>query len=478
LTGVASRCRTGSIGVRRLVVARFPVNIRALLPAAALALLLFVHAGPAGAGGFTVNTTTDAVDTNPGDSICATAATNCSLRAAIQESNALAGADSISVPAGTFGLSVADLDGSVDLDVTSSITLNGAGAGTSIVDAGDLGRAFDILTTELVSLGNLTVQNGNAGSADGGGIRNSGADLHLSNIALQGNDAPSATMGGGGLFTTGGSVTIADGTISGNTAGGAVAGGGGIAANGGLVTLTNVTISGNSAPKGGAVYTTNLAALTANNVTISANTSTNGIALSEGGSVTFRNTIIGTNSGTNCVAVPTGAFFTAGHNLSSDGSCPSTGGGDLPNTDPMLGPLGDNGGTTMTHALPALSPAIDAGDDLGCADTDQRGIDRPQGAHCDIGAFELEVPVVQGDIDCSGDVNSADALKVLRFNAGLTIDQTEPCPNPPSVVKGHPFGDVDCSGGVSAADALKILRFKASLTVSQAEPCADLGTQL
>jgi hypothetical protein len=65
-----------------------------------------------------------------------------------------------------------------------------------------------------------------------------------------------------------------------------------------------------------------------------------------------------------------------------------TGPGDQVNTDPMVGPLAENGGPTLTHALLTGSPAIDAGDDAVCPATDQRGVSRPQGVACDIGAYE------------------------------------------------------------------------------------------
>jgi hypothetical protein len=70
-----------------------------------------------------------------------------------------------------------------------------------------------------------------------------------------------------------------------------------------------------------------------------------------------------------------------------DGSCSASLSGD-----PKLGALADNGGPTQTHALLGGSPAINAGDDVICPTTDQRGIVRPQGEHCDIGAYEYEGP--------------------------------------------------------------------------------------
>ncbi|HSP55954.1 MAG TPA: hypothetical protein VLS25_10245, partial [Dehalococcoidia bacterium] len=88
-----------------------------------------------------------------------------------------------------------------------------------------------------------------------------------------------------------------------------------------------------------------------------------------------------------------------------------------------------------------------------------------------------------GDVDCANGVNSVDALKVLRDVASLSVSQTEPCPDIGQGLLGiapqgiAPLqGDVDCSGSVNSVDALKILRFVAHLSVSQNEPCADIGT--
>jgi hypothetical protein len=81
-------------------------------------------------------------------------------------------------------------------------------------------------------------------------------------------------------------------------------------------------------------------------------------------------------------------LISGGHNIVQDATCnpdPS----DLILGDAGLGPLADNGGPTWTHALLAGSPALDAADDSVCPSTDQRGVARPQGSNCDIGAFEF-----------------------------------------------------------------------------------------
>jgi hypothetical protein len=116
------------------------------------------------------------------------------------------------------------------------------------------------------------------------------------------------------------------------------------------------------------------------------------------------NTIIAENAGGDCDVSQTasGGIVDNGHNLDSDGTCGlSIATLSLPSTNPLFATVGlaDNGGPTPTLALAAGSPAIDAGDDVVCAadpvnGLDQRGVVRPQGTHCDIGAYELIVPTV------------------------------------------------------------------------------------
>ena len=92
-----------------------------------------------------------------------------------------------------------------------------------------------------------------------------------------------------------------------------------------------------------------------------------------------------------------GTITSQGNNILSTTTDCTVSGGGVTVTDPLLGPLANNGGSTQTHALLTGSPAIDAGNAGGCTDnlgailtTDQRGFHRPIGSHCDIGAFELQ----------------------------------------------------------------------------------------
>jgi parallel beta-helix repeat protein len=84
--------------------------------------------------------------------------------------------------------------------------------------------------------------------------------------------------------------------------------------------------------------------------------------------------------------------------------------------------------------------------------------------------------LTQGDVDCDGDVDSADALKVLRHVAALSVSQEPGCPQIGSA--GLLFADADCDGDVDSVDALKVLRHVAALPVTQSEPCADIGSPL
>jgi hypothetical protein len=128
-----------------------------------------------------------------------------------------------------------------------------------------------------------------------------------------------------------------------------------------------------------------------------------------------------------------------GHNIDSDGTCGLTDPTDLPNTDPMLGPLQDNGGPTWTHALQLGSPAIDAIPVVDCAvaeGADQRGVRRPlngdglPGSLCDIGAYE--VAGCADGLDNDGDER-------IDFDGGVTAgllpgEITAPDPNCASAV--------------------------------------------
>src|SRR2546426_3780585 len=218
---------------------------------------LLLAVAPVAAATFTVNDTADAVDAVLGDGTCATAGGTCTLRAAIQEANALPGPDTIMVPAGTYLLTIEgrdeDLAVTGDLDITDDVTITGAGADRTILDGNGIDRIFDIeLPTSrvaiVVAIAALTIRNGNSGPgalADGGGLYNSGT-LTLRDVVVANNTTAAASGGG---ITNINDITLTDCVVSGNTT---ATYGGGID-NFGTATLENVTVSGNMSGLGGGI---------------------------------------------------------------------------------------------------------------------------------------------------------------------------------------------------------------------------------
>jgi hypothetical protein len=210
--------------------------------------------------------------------------------------------------------------------------------------------------------GNVTVTNstvsGNFAFNEGGGISCGFSVLTVVNSTVSGNFAGKA---GGGIS---GPATIMNSTISGNSAGD----GGGLLGSG---DIRNSTFNGNSAAVGGGIY--NVSGLEISNTILNAGASGENI-FNDGGTVSSE-----------------------GYNLSSDdGGGYLNGPSDQINTDPLLGPLQNNGGPTFTHALLPGSLAIDAGDPnfIPPPSTDQRGcpFDRVFNDRIDIGSFETQPP--------------------------------------------------------------------------------------
>jgi len=279
-----------------------------------------------------------------------------------------------------------------NLTIAISLTLIGSGASTTVIDGRHGGVVVTVNPKAKVSLSKFTIRNGYAYIS--GGIYNIGT-LRINQCSIVRNTAYSVQgfAGIGGGITNGGTLTINNSTLSGNSA---PFRGGGIY-NFGALTISNTTISGNASDFGGATYTQGN--LTINNSTLSGNsTGSRGRAIETSGAiVTFQNSIVANSSSLgNCI----GTMTSKGYNLSSDTTCNFSGPGDLNNTNPRLGTLGNYGGPTQTIPLLSGSPAIDAGNPNGCADgnghllkTDQRGAPRPDKEDtggCDMGAFERQ----------------------------------------------------------------------------------------
>jgi Right handed beta helix region len=247
------------------------------------------------------------------------------------------------------------------------------------------------------SAGSMTIDGSIISDNSGPGVSNVAGFLTVLDSTLRGNSAGKALDGGGilsgPLFKTPADVTIINSTISGNSAPDF---GGGIAGGYWFVNIVNSTISGNSAEdSGGGISGTFLRIM---NSTISGNSAGSG-----GGiyhylfNLDISNTILNAGASGENIFNNGGTITSHGYNISSDdGGGYLNGPGDQIKTDPLLGPLQDNGGPTLTQALLPGSPAIDAGDPNFTPPPfyDQRGCPflRVFNGRVDIGSFEAQPP--------------------------------------------------------------------------------------
>jgi hypothetical protein len=232
-----------------------------------------------------VTTTLDVIDPNDGV---------LSLREAVIQANASNEAVIVNVPAGSYTLSIAgsyEIAGLAgDLNLTGHVTINGAGAGATIVDANGIDRVFDVVPGANVTLSGMTIQGGTAEL--GGGIANDG-DLVVRDCVVSGNGAYPCQYGGG--IYSAGTLTVADTTIAGN--GNSVTTGGGIC-NAGALTVANCIISDNTALEGGGIWTGmgTFPTVTVTNSTFSGN-SGGAIAIDHGTVDVVHSTFSGNSSG-------------------------------------------------------------------------------------------------------------------------------------------------------------------------------------
>ncbi|HMB23548.1 MAG: choice-of-anchor Q domain-containing protein [Chloroflexota bacterium] len=252
------------------------------------------------------------------------------------------------------------------------------------------------MTLERVTFLNNRV----TGEISSGGGMHSNGNVTMEYVTFRNN---SAVHIGGGLFNIG-TMTISNSTFEGNSTSEAENGGGGGLTNyddgnlHGILTVTNSTFYGNSGgTHGGGIH--NHGVVTVSYSTFSQNDAQAGSGI-WGWNLNLSNNILANNtSGPDCTNY--GTYSGTDHNLievndTGEHAC----GSPFLTADPNLGPLQDNGAFTDTLALLSGSPAIDAGDDVACPDRDQRAVIRPQGSHCDLGAYEaLPVGMEPGTYD-------------------------------------------------------------------------------
>jgi len=256
-----------------------------------------------------------------------------------------------------------------------------------------------VLTLTQSSLIENSVRAGEV--AFGAGLMNVGvlsmADSLVSGNRLLTTTTPMTnTFDGAGLGLSGSAVIVRSAIVS-NTAlsgGGDSSLGAGIAVLNTTLALTNTTIAYNESDYG--------AGLSSHNSTVSLTHATivgnkadytgGGVTASGSGLLLLRNDLIAGNAHHNCYPYLI-TFSDGGGNLEDANDCELTQPTSMTNTAPLIGPLADNGGGTLTFALLPHSPALNAALAAFCPDSDQRGVPRPAGPGCDIGAFELNFPV-------------------------------------------------------------------------------------
>ena len=334
-----------------------------------------------------------------------------SLRTDIQMANTDPGPDTITFDPAVFAAPqiITLTAGELPITDTSGITTLTGPAGGVVISGNHASRVFDISAGASANISGVTIRDGSS-SAPGGGIFNGGT-LILSNATVADNmtfNAQLGTTGGGILNSFNSNAVLTNVTISGNSA----SGGGGMI-NAGTATLTDVTISNNA---GGGLDTFGTATLT--NVTIAENTSENvsGILNNNGATkLTLTNCTISGNTSTGGAAMDTSMGGTAvlrntivagnfGGGPDEYGALDPSSSHNLIGGDPMVGRLGDYGGSLQTVPLLPGSPAIDAGSDSLAVGpdrkplaTDERGLPRIYGAHVDIGAYEYQ-PLAGGGL--------------------------------------------------------------------------------
>ncbi|MFN3218737.1 MAG: FG-GAP-like repeat-containing protein [Acidimicrobiales bacterium] len=369
----------------------------------------------------------------------------CSLREAVAAADAFGAPATVEVPAGTYVRSLVGSGPLGDLDITGDVTLVGAGAASTIIDAAGIEGVFEVEAGGRLAISGVTLT---GGSSSGLTIRGA---VEATDIVISGNSSLN-----GGAINIGGSassLTLHNSTLANNSStfeGGAIN-----HSSAGPVRISNTTITGNTAGQGGVLVTRGTSDTYIENSTMVGNSAGDkgGIAPINSSTVQIRNSVLAANTtgsgltGADCDI----ALVSQGHNVF--GNCagvitPATGDvflGIVPVAS-LVEPLGDNGGLTPTMLPVAGGPLIDAGSPdtpgtggLSCVETDQRGVSR-LGDRCDAGSVE------GGTID-----NDAPVVVLVSPADGAVFDQGE------SVVAEFSCTDVDlvsCVGTVADGDAV------------------------
>ena len=292
--------------------------------------------------------------------------------------------------------------GAINVGPSTSLTVNNStfSNSTAVISSAypsglsGLGGAINSSNPSTVTINNSTFTNNNAYA--GAGLYSSSSIVSVANSTFTDN---SANFGAGILFNGGvgfafsNTATVTNSTFSNNSVSlgpNALGGGAAIADYFSNTTITNSTISNNNAiggSTGGGIYSI-LSVTTINNSIISGNTAPGEIAELDDFDTSFsvQNSLLGSAELNNA------SSFSFTPNSSNIIATNNGVGLNIPLNE-IIEPLADNGGPTLTNALPNGSLAINAGDNTNCPETDQRGELRNDEG-CDIGAFEV-VPEIE-----------------------------------------------------------------------------------
>lgn len=367
--------------------------------------LAVISGGVFAAGGFLVLGAAPASATS--------VSTEAQLRAAFAADTVIDVQADITLTDCTGGGDVARLAG-----VTDPITINGHG---HTIRQTCPQRVFFQGGSGLMTVNDLTITGGNSPvGASGGGILSS-SPLTILDTTIVSNRAG----GAGGGIASDGVTTISGSTIDSNISSG-VGGGISLGPDAHDLTVTNSTVSRNVGGGIGTPASDPDASVTVINSTITQNTNGpsslgSGIFSSAATTLVYSSLVnntadhfsnldtatlqsfgsVITGGGPAAMNCLVGTPDSHGYNFSDDDTCGFTNATDRQNAgDPQLGPLANNGGATQTLLPEPESPLIDAippgacqSDGASGITTDQRGITRPQGPGCDVGAVEVAVPV-------------------------------------------------------------------------------------
>lgn len=439
----------------------------------------------ADAATFTVNASVDDPDASPGDGFCSTVAGRCTLRAAVQEANAIAGKDTINIPAGTYTVISR-------IQVQDSVDLFGVNAATTIVSGGSAHPLFQVMPSGTVNIHRMTLSNGfggltvqgaalynmtgatthlwdsivrdNESNVFGGGISNLGY-LYIIRSEIRNNRLPAGgggvTSAGGGIFNAG-TLEIACSAVTENFA----TRGGGINNNNGILKIKESTISSNRAlGGGGGIRNVGDSRLYIASTTVTLNRGNEpggqgeprrtgaGVQTIAPATVWIGSSILAGNIDNrgrlnpefspDCFSDMPGNIVSMRSNLFGvvNNQCPFrdsiTGtntsfdlkGTDTVPLDPKLDPISSSAGSIRVHALQVASPAIDGNTAtpnsgiFSCDSIDQRGSARPIDGDVN-GQAACDIGAFERQVSSSA-VNLA-ACDALQFAVGDTASPMAP----------------------------------------------------